>query len=215
MIDGLADRSFLLGAAISLQRVLIGYAISLFFGVLLGILIGRFRVLDETLGSFIVGLQALPSICWLPLAILWFGLSEAAILFVVIMGAILSITISTDDGIKNIPPILVRAARTMGTKGFDLYLRVILPAALPSIVTGMKMGWSFAWRSLMAGELLFVGLGLGHLLVIGRELADMNLVVAVMLVIVTIGVMVDRLVFARLEDFVMERWGLKGSSLET
>lgn len=193
----------------SLKRILIGYTISLALGTLLGILIGRFRILDETLGSMIIGLQALPSICWLPLAILWFGLSEAAIQFVVIIGAILSITISTDDGIKNIPPLLIRAAKTMGTKGPDLYFRVILPAALPSMVTGMKLGWSFAWRSLMAGELLFVSLGLGHLLTIGRELADMNLVVAVMLVIVFIGVMVDRLIFARLENVVMERWGLK------
>jgi len=176
-------------------------------------LIGRFKILDETVGSLITGLQALPSICWLPLAILWFGLSEAAIQFVVIIGAILAITISTDDGIKNIPPILIRAAKTMGTKGLDLYFRVMLPAALPSIVTGMKLGWSFAWRSLMAGELLFVSLGLGHLLTIGRELADMNLVVAVMLVIVVIGVVVDRLIFARLEDIVTERWGLKAQQI--
>ena len=194
--------------SVSLQRILIGYLISLVLGISLGLLVGRFKILDETVGSLIVGLQVLPSICWLPLAILWFGLSEQAIQFVVVMGAFLSIAIATDSGIRNIPPIYVRAARTMGIKGFDLYARVIFPAALPSIATGMKLGWSFAWRSLMAGELLFVSIGLGHLLQTGRELNDMPQVIAVMIMIVLIGLLFDQFIFSRFEKQLRRRWGI-------
>ena len=155
-----------------------------------------------------MGLQTLPSICWLPLAILWFGLSESAIIFVVVMGSLLSITIATDGGVKNIQPIILRAGRNMGAKGRDMFLQVILPAAFPSILMGLKQGWSFAWRSLMAGEILFVSLGLGHLLNMGRELNDMSQVIAVMLVIVAIGVVMDGLVFGTAEKKVREIWGL-------
>lgn len=205
---GLLDGSFLIAMAVSMKRILIGYGFSVLAGTALGILIGSVKLLDETVGSLIQGLQALPSICWLPLAIVWFGLNEGAILFVVIMGAILAVAIATDAGIKTVSPLYIRAARNMGVNGAALYRRVILPAALPSIVTGMKLGWSFAWRALMAGELLFVGLGLGHLLVVGRDLNDMSQVVAVMLIIIGIGITADRLVFARLESHIRMRWGL-------
>jgi len=174
---------------------------------LLGLAIGRVQLLDETVGSLVMGLQALPSICWLPLALLWFGLNEQAMLFVVVMGALLSITLATEAGIKNTPPLYLRAARNLGARGWRLYALVILPAALPAIITGMKLGWSFAWRSLMAAELLYVSLGLGHLLMMGRDLNDMNQVVAVMLIIIAIGLAVDRLVFAPIEVRVRERWG--------
>lgn len=192
---------------VSVQRILIGYLISLVFGIGLGLLVGRFKLLDETVGSLMVGLQVLPSICWLPLAILWFGLSEGAIQFVVIMGALLSIAIATDSGVKNITPVYLRAARTMGVSGIDLYTRVVLPAALPSVANGMKLGWSFAWRSLMAGELLFVSVGLGHLLQTGRELNDMAQVVAVMIVIACVGLFFDELVFSRIERHLRRLWG--------
>ncbi len=193
---------------VSIQRILIGYFISLVFGVILGILIGRFKLLDETVGSLITGLQVLPSICWLPLAILWFGLNEQAIQFVIIMGAFFSIAIATDSGIRNIPPIYLRAAKTMGIKGMDLYTRVIFPAALPSIATGMKLGWSFAWRSLMAGELIFVSVGLGHLLQTGRELNDMAQVMAVMITIMMVGLIFDRFIFAQFEKRLRRQWGM-------
>lgn len=206
--SGIADGSFLTGMAVSLRRIALGYGLSIVAGTLLGIAIGSVKLLDETLGSLIQGLQALPSICWLPLAVIWFGLNEGAILFVVVMGAILAVAISTDSGIKNVSPLYIRAARNMGVGGVTLYRRVILPAAFPSIVTGMKLGWSFAWRALMAGELLFVGLGLGHLLMVGRDLNDMSQVVAVMLIIVTIGMLADRFIFSRLEDRIRSRWGL-------
>jgi NitT/TauT family transport system permease protein len=142
-------------------RLLEGYLISAVAGVALGVAIRQVPLLDRTVGALIVGLQALPSVCWLPIALLWFGLSQAAIVFVVVMGALLSITVATEQGIRNVPPIYVRAARTMGAKGLGLYLRVVLPAALPSIITGMKLGWAFAWRSLMAAELSLRLRGLG------------------------------------------------------
>jgi NitT/TauT family transport system permease protein len=205
---GFANGTFLVGIAVSLRRIALGYGFSLLVGTVLGLLLGRVRLIDETLGSLVLGLQTLPSICWLPLALLWFGLNERAILFVVIMGALLSITLATEDGVKNTPPVYLHAARNLGAGGWKLYAGVILPAALPSIITGMKLGWSFAWRSLMAGELLYVSLGLGYLLMMGRELNDMSQVIAVMLVIIAIGLAIDRLIFAPLESRIRERWGL-------
>lgn len=208
LLNGFLDGTFLIGITVSMARVLAGYFISLAIGLPLGLLIGRVRVLDETVGSVLTGLQTLPSICWLPLALLWFGLNERAILFVVVMGAMLSIAIAAEGGVKNTSPKYLRAARNMGAGGFRLYRYVILPAAWPSILTGMKLGWSFAWRSLMAGELLYVSLGLGQLLTMGRELNDMSQVIAVMLVIIALGLLVDRLVFSRLEGGVRQQWGL-------
>ncbi len=207
LVAGFQDRTFLIGMGMSLKRILIGYGISLFLGVTLGLLIGRFKVLDDTLGSLIGALQVLPSICWLPLAILWFGLNEGAIQFVIIMGAFLPVAIATDGGIKNIPPLYVRAARTMGIRGSDLYRRVIFPAALPSILTGLKLGWSFAWRALLAGELLFVSMGLGQLLQAGRELSDMSQVMAVMLIIMGIGLFFDHFIFSPIQNNLRRKWG--------
>jgi len=211
LVTGLADGTYPRAVAVSLRRILIGYGLSLWIGIPLGLLLGRVRLVQDTLGSIVLGLQALPSICWLPLALLWFGLSETAILFVVVMGAILSVTLSTADGVRNTPPLYLRAARTMGARGWRLYSGVILPAALPAILSGMKLGWSFAWRSLMAGELLYVSLGLGQLLTMGRELNDMAQVISVMLVIIALGLLVDRVVFAPVERHVRERWGLQGA----
>lgn len=206
---GFRNGTFIVGIAVSIERILIGFGFSAIAGILFGLALGRIRLLDETVGSLVLGLQALPSICWLPLALLWFGLSETAIIFVVVMGALLSITLATEAGVKNTPPLYLRAARNLGAYGWRLYALVIFPAALPAIITGMKLGWSFAWRSLMAGELLYVSLGLGQLLMMGRELNDMNQVVAVMFVIVAIGLVVDRLLFAPVEMRVRERWGLQ------
>ena len=150
---------------------------------------------------------SLPSICWLPLALLWFGLSERAILFVVVMGSLLSITIATEGAVRAVPPLYIRAARTMGSKRLRLFTRVILPASLPGIMTGLKLGWTFAWRSLMAGELLFVAGGLGQLLTLGRELGDMAQVISVMVVIVALGLGCERLLFGWLDRRLRERWG--------
>ncbi|WP_258189552.1 ABC transporter permease, partial [Candidatus Hakubella thermalkaliphila] len=200
------DRTFLIGIAISMRRITIGYGISVIAGILLGLLIGRVKLLDETVGSLVLGLQTLPSITWLPLALLWFGLNEKAIIFVVIMGAVFSITIGTYSGVKGVPPLYLKAGRNMGAQGYQLFLQVIIPAALPSIVVGLKQGWSWAWRSLMAGEMIFASLGLGFLLMMGRELNDMSQVIAVMIIIIIIGLVVEKLIFAKLESNLYERW---------
>ncbi|MDA8235343.1 MAG: ABC transporter permease [Clostridia bacterium] len=208
MVQGFRDGSFPVAIGVSMKRILVGYIISILIGIPLGILVGRVKLLDETVGSIILGLQTLPSICWLPLAILWFGLSEKSIIFIVIIGALFSIALATEAGVKNVPPLYLRAASTLGARGMALYIQIILPAALPSIITGMKLGWSFAWRSLMAGELLASGLGLGYVLMMGRDLADMSQVIAVMIIIALLGLLIDRLVFARLEQGIRRRWGL-------
>lgn len=207
LIGSIKDGSLAWGVATSLKRLLTGYLASVAGGVLIGVLLARFGWLSVTLGGLVLGLQTLPSVCWLPLSLLWFGLNESAILFVVIMGAILSITISTQTGIAQVPVIYVRAGRTLGASGFALYRHVIFPAAFPVMLTGFKQGWSFAWRSLMAGELLYVTQGLGFLLQAGRELNDVAQVFGVMLVIVGIGTAVDFVVFRRLERWVRRRWG--------
>jgi NitT/TauT family transport system permease protein len=205
----MAGRGLLLEASlVSAQRIAIGYGISLVIGVPLGLAIGRVRLIGETVGSLVVGLQALPSVCWLPLAILWMGLSERAIIFVVVLGALFSVTLGVEAGVKNTPPLYLKAARTLGARGVALYTQVILPAALPAVLSGLKQGWAFAWRSLMAGELLFFTLSLGNLLQTGRDLNDAAQVMAVMLVIIAIGVSIDQLVFAPIERRVRTRWGL-------
>ena len=208
LAQGFRDGSFLLAIRGSLGRLLQGYFISIVVGLSLGLVMARIQWLKDTLGLVVMGLQALPSICWLPLALLWFGLSPTAILFVVIMGSVLSIAQATEDGVRNTPPIYLRAARNLGARGWQSYAFVILPSALPTILTGMKLGWAFAWRSLMAGELLYTLPGLGALLTMGRELNDMSRVVAVMLVIIALGLLTDQVLFGQAERRVRERWGL-------
>ncbi|MGA7527154.1 MAG: ABC transporter permease subunit [Pseudolabrys sp.] len=148
--------------------------------------------------------------CWVPLALLWFGQTETAMLFVVVMGTVWSVVLATDAGARTIPPIYARAARTMGSEGFDKWTRVILPASLPFVVSGMKQGWAFAWRSLMAAEIfvtILTGFGLGHLLQYGRELSAMDQVIGVMVVIVVIGLIADKILFSPWEKFLHRRWG--------
>lgn len=199
-----------IGIGQSMKRMAIGYGVSLVLGVSLGIAIARFYLMERTVGVLVSGLQALPSITWLPLALIWFGLNDKAIIFVVVLGSLLAITTATTDGVKNMPTLYLRAARNLGANGPAMYLRVILPASLPSIITGMKLGWSFAWRSLMAAELLFVTPGLGQLLDAGRALNNIAQVMAIMVVIVVLGLVVDSLVFSPIERGVRRRWGLTG-----
>jgi NitT/TauT family transport system permease protein len=192
----------------SMGRLAQGYGLSVLIGVPLGLLMGRVALARRCLRPLVVGLQALPSICWLPLALLWFGLTEASIIFVVVMGSVLSIAISVEDGVLRVDPLLLRVASTYGIRGPRFHVGVLLPAALPGIITGLKLGWSFAWRALMAGELLYVSGGLGQLLTMGRELMETAQVMAVMVCIIAVGTLVDRVLFQTVEVRVRRRWGL-------
>lgn len=212
MWAGFADHSFWIAIAVSMKRMLIGYALSVVLGMILGLGIASSKFLEETVGGLLVSLQSLPSICWLPIAVLWFGLSEKAILFVVVMGSLLSVTISMETGRKQLPKIYSMAGRNLGARGFQLFMHVTLPASLPYIVTGLKQGWAFAWRSLISGEMIFVSLGLGQLLMMGRDLNDMSQVIAVMVLIIALGYIVDGLVFKTVERRLQERWGLATAS---
>jgi NitT/TauT family transport system permease protein len=195
---------------VTMSRLMIGYLIGVVAGVPLGILTARFRWAEDTIGVVGLGLQTLPSVCWVPLAILWFGQTESAMLFVVIMGTVWSVQIAVDNGMRSVPPIYARAARTMGSNGLHTWWYVMLPASLPFIVSGVKQGWAFAWRSLMAAEIyvsILTGFGLGHLLHYGRDLHAMDQVIGVMLVIVLIGLLADKILFSPWERFLHKRWG--------
>lgn len=209
---GFSDHSFWIAIAVSMKRIAIGYAISVVIGVVLGLLLASSDFLEQTLGGLMVSLQSLPSICWLPMAVLWFGLSEKAILFVVIMGSVLSVTISMEAGRKQMPKIYSLAGRNLGANGLKLFFYVLFPASLPFLISGLKQGWAFAWRSLIAGEMIFVSLGLGQLLMMGRDLNDMSQVVAVMILIVAIGYIVDGLIFKTMERRLQYKWGLSPAS---
>ncbi|MDE6905608.1 MAG: ABC transporter permease [Lachnospiraceae bacterium] len=192
----------------SLGRGGAGFALSVFAGLILGVLIHHFPYLNRNLKPVIMGMQTLPSICWVPFAILWFGLNNSAILFVVVMGSAFSVALAVDDGIKSVPPLYIKAAKTMGAGQRDLYLKVILPACVPSFIAALKQGWSFAWRALMSGEVMSSTVGLGQTLIIGRDMADINQVMLVMLVIIAAGVLIDKCIFTALENRVLRKRGL-------
>jgi NitT/TauT family transport system permease protein len=205
---GFADHSFWIAMAVSMRRVLIGYAISVVLGMILGFGVASNKFLEETMGGLLVSLQSLPSICWWPLALLWFGLNQNAIIFVVIMGSLLSVTLAMEDGRKQMPKIYGMAGRNLGARGFQLFWHVLLPASLPFIVSGLKQGWAFAWRSLITAEMLYLSLGLGQLLMMGRDLNDMSQVIAVMILIIALGYIVDGLIFKTVERRLQHKWGL-------
>ncbi len=210
LLQALADGSLASSAWVTTKRLLIGYGIGCLIGLPLGLMTARSKYLSDTVGVLALGLQTLPSVCWVPLALLWYGQTESAMQFVVIMGTLWSVLIAVDNGVKNLPPLFVRAARTMGSKGLHTLTHVILPASLPYVISGMKQGWAFAWRSLMAAEIyvtILGGYGLGHLLHFGRELNSMDQVIGIMLVIVLIGLLADKLLFSPWENFVHRRWG--------
>jgi NitT/TauT family transport system permease protein len=209
--DGLTQGNLLKATFITLQRAIFGYAVAMTIGVIIGAAVSQSKVLRSAVGSMITGLQTMPSIAWFPLAILLFKLSEQAILFVIVMGAAPAIANGLISGADNIPPVLLRAGRVLGAKGFGLYRHVILPGSLPSFVGGMKQGWAFAWRSLLAGELLVIIASrpsIGFQLQSARELNQTSRLLAVMIVILVIGIIVDSLVFGRLERSIRRRWGL-------
>jgi len=208
--QSLRDGTLIEATIVTMKRLLIGYGIGLLFGIPLGLLVAKFRLIRDTIGLLALGVQTLPSVCWVPLALLWFGQTEAAMLFVVVMGTLWSVIIATNDGVRSMPPIYLRAALTMGSKGLHSWFKVILPASLPYLVGGMKQGWAFAWRSLMAAEIfvtILTGFGLGQLMQYGRELMAMDQVVAVMVIIVLIGLLADKMLFSPWERFFHRRWG--------
>jgi NitT/TauT family transport system permease protein len=208
MWAGFADRTFWIAIAVSMKRILVGYGISVVLGMILGLGLASSTFLEETLGGLLVSLQSLPSICWFPLAMLWFGLGEKAISFVVVTGSLLSVTIAMEAGRKQMPKIYGMAGRNLGARGFRLFWYVLLPASLPFILSGLKQGWAFAWRSLIAAEMIRRSLGLGQLLMDGRDLNDMSAVLSVMILIVVIGYVVDGVVFNGMERRLQHKWGL-------
>ena len=209
LLYGISDGSLFYGIATSMWRLVIGLAIAISGGMLLGIFMARVETVNQTIGSLVLGLQSIPSVAWVPLAILWFGLSDYGIIFVTAIGAIFAVTINTYTGVKNIDPSFIEAARNMGAKGSQLVTTILIPAAFPYMITGFKQGWAFAWRGVIGAELLFSFLGLGFLLNVGRQLNDVSQVIAMMLVIMGIGILIDGFIFKKLEDKVMTKWGLR------
>ncbi len=204
-----SDGSLFIGIATSIWRLIVGLAIAIGGGIVLGIFMARVETVNQTIGSLVLGLQSIPSIAWVPLAILWFGLTDAGIIFVTAIGAMFAVTISTYTGVKNINPHYLEAARNMGAKGGQLITNVLIPAAFPFMISGFKQGWAFAWRGVIGAELLFSFLGLGFLLNVGRQLNDVSQVISIMFVIMLIGILIDGFVFKRIENKVMSRWGLR------
>ena len=208
--DQLDDGRFWKAVGITMRRAAVGYVLAVLIGLVIGLAVARVRPLRHAVGSLVTGLQTMPSIAWFPLAVLLFQLSESAILFVVVLGAAPSIANGLIAGVDHVPPPLLRAGRMLGARGPALYRHVIVPAALPSMVIGLKQGWAFAWRSLMAGELLVIIANkpsVGAQLSFARELSDAPALMAMMLVILAIGILVDG-VFGRTDRALRWRWGL-------
>ncbi|HUT05153.1 MAG TPA: ABC transporter permease [Nitrosopumilaceae archaeon] len=204
-----ADGSLFFGIGTTLMRLIIGLSIAIVGGVVLGIFMAKIETVNQTIGSLVLGLQSIPSIAWVPLALLWVGPYDGGIIFVTVIGAMFAVTINTYTGVKNIDPHYIEAARNMGAKGTQLITNVLIPAAFPYMITGFKQGWAFAWRGVIGAELLFSFLGVGFLLNVGRQLHDVSQVIAIMLVIMLIGMVVDGLIFKKIENKVMSRWGLR------
>lgn len=197
---------------VTLRRAAVGFTMALIIGVVVGAAVSQVRLLRAAVGSFITGLQTMPSIAWFPLAVLLFKKTEAAMYFVVVLGAAPSIANGLIAGVDTLPPLLLRAGRTMGARGHTLLRHVVLPGALPSFLGGIKQGWAFAWRSLMAGELIVIianSRSIGERLEQSRQLSDSPTLIAYMLVILLIGILLDALVFGAAERTIQRRWGLR------
>ena len=195
---------------VSATRLACGFVLSILLGGALGLAMWRWRGLDEFLGPLFLGMQTLPSVCWVPLGILVFGINETSILFVLVMGSFFAIAIALRDGLKAIPPLYQRAGIMLGARGWRLYRYVLIPASLPAFAASLRQGFSFAWRSLLGAELILAveHKGLGFLLATGRDFADVAQVVAVMIVMVMIGMLADRWILAKLQHSVHRRFGL-------
>nr|BFF00482.1 ABC transporter permease [Streptoalloteichus tenebrarius] len=198
----------------SVHRAVIGFLVAVVVATPFGMLLARVRPVRAAIGPLVTGLQSLPSVAWVPAAVLWFGINDAAIYFVVLLGAVPSITNGLVAGIEQIPPILPRVGAALGAGRWDSARHILLPAALPGYLAGLKQGWAFSWRSLMAAELIAVspqlGLGLGAFLQNGQALSDMPQVIAAILLILLVGVGVELLAFRPVERRVLRARGLGG-----
>ncbi|MDC3415956.1 ABC transporter permease [Aquibacillus salsiterrae] len=208
LYSGIENMTLLYDLLASFRRLAVGLAIALILGTSIGVLIAKSKTADDTIGSSLLAFQSVPSIVWLPLAMMWFGLNDKAVIFVVVLGGTFVMALNVRTGIKNVPPLYIRAAQTMGAKGLDLFIRVVFPASIPYFVTGSRLAWAFAWRALIAGELLTTGPGLGYTLRYASDFGDMSMVIGVMIIIGAIGAIVDQLIFQRIEKSVAKRWGL-------
>jgi NitT/TauT family transport system permease protein len=212
VLKKLFTRSEIIAAtATTMRRAAFGYTVALVLGIGIGLAVAGSKTLRAAVGSLITGLQTMPSIAWFPLAILLVGPNEKAMMFVLILGAAPAIANGLITAVDHIPPLLLSAGRVLGARGWAKYRHVVIPAALPSFVGGMKQGWAFAWRSLMAGELLVIiahKQSLGQILQYDKDFNDSVGLIGTMIVILVIGIVVDRLFFARLERAILTRCGL-------
>ena len=192
----------------SMRRMLIGYTLVMVIGIGGGLVLGRVPWVDQVLGSFAVALHAIPGAAWVPLSILWFGMTERAVIFTILLGSAGILIVYTDTGIREVTPLIARAARTMGAAGVKYFWFVVVPAATPKIVSGLRLAWAFGWRALMAGELLTSVNGLGQRLNMVAKTGRLDQLLALMLLIAGIGIAVDGFIFKRLEHAVRVRWGL-------
>ncbi len=206
LVAGLRDGTLTIALLASMSRVLAGFSIGTILGIGLGALTAKSVWAEDTIGRLILSLQTIPSIAWLPFAMLWFGLNEKAILFVTALGAMLPVAISVESGIRQMPANLSRVARMMGMTPGQMFRYVTIPASVPALAVGMRNAWAFAWRSLLAAELLMATRGLGQVLMLGRELSEMDRVFAVMILIGVLGYVIDQGLFRRLEALVASRW---------
>jgi NitT/TauT family transport system permease protein len=198
------------GVRLTMARAITGFALAVLIGTLVGAAVSRFAPLRAAIGSLITGLQTMPSIMWFPLAILLFQISESAILFVVIIGAAPSVANGLISGIDYVPRTWLRVGQVMGMKGIAKYRHLILPASLPSFISGLKQGWAFSWRSLMAGELLVIvpgALSIGVRMQQARDLTEASLVISYIIVVLIIGILID-LLFSAADNSLRKRWGL-------
>ena len=211
LYSSLRDGSLMEASFVTLQRLLSGYLPGLGLGLFLGAFAYVCRLFRDTVGLAALGLQTLPSVCWTPLALLWLGQSEAAMRFVVIMGSMWSILMATTNALSQVPSIWIKVARVMGTKRIRMWTGVLLPAALPGLVSGARLGWAFAWRSLMAAEIyvtILDRMGLGQLLHYGRELMAMDQAMGVMLAIIVLGIAADKAIFLPIEHYLHKKRGV-------
>ncbi len=204
-----ASDKLLSSLAVSMQRLFIGYILSLLLGFALGYTMVKFKLVHEAIGSFVTALASIPSIVWVPIGMIWFGYSEAMVVFVIITSTVFAFALSTYTSIKNISPLYIKAARNMGAYGLKMLAYVIIPAATPNLIIGVRNAWSFSWRGLMNAEVVSGYLGLGFMLESAREVFNMAHVIAVVLIIMGIGLIFDILLFSRAERYVERRWGLR------